>query len=110
MVTLPGNPVSTALSFELFLRPALLAAMGHQVVDRPRVRAATTSALRSPAGKRQYRRGQLDGSSVTPVGGPGSHLLASFAASDCLIEVPEDGDGDSRRGTGGRAAAALSHQ
>jgi molybdopterin molybdotransferase len=89
VVSLPGNPVSTALSFELFLRPALLAAMGHRVVDRVRVRAATTSALRSPAGKRQYRRGQLDGSSVTPVGGPGSHLLASFAASDCLIEVPE---------------------
>jgi molybdopterin molybdotransferase len=89
VVSLPGNPVSTALSFELFLRPALLAAMGHQVVDRDRVRAATTTALRSPAGKRQYRRGQLDGASVTPVGGPGSHLLASFAASDCLIEVPE---------------------
>ena len=64
--------------------------MGHPVVDRPRVRVATTVELRSPAGKRQYRRGRLDGSSVTPVGGPGSHLLASFAAADCLIEVPED--------------------
>jgi molybdopterin molybdotransferase len=90
VVTLPGNPVSTALSFELFLRPALRSAMGHAVVDRPRARAATTEDLRSPAGKRQYRRARLAGSSVTPVGGPGSHLLASFAAADCLIEVAED--------------------
>ncbi|HWM03833.1 MAG TPA: gephyrin-like molybdotransferase Glp [Actinophytocola sp.] len=90
VVTLPGNPVSAALSFELFLRPALLAAMGHRTVDRPRVRASTTTELRSPAGKRQYRRGRLDGDTVTPVGGPGSHLLASFAAADCLIEIPED--------------------
>ncbi|MGH3761994.1 molybdopterin molybdotransferase MoeA [Actinophytocola sp.] len=90
VVTLPGNPVSTALSFELFVRPALLAAMGRRDVDRPRVRARTTEELRSPAGKRQFRRGHLDGSSVTPVGGPGSHLLASFAASDCLIEIPEE--------------------
>jgi molybdopterin molybdotransferase len=90
VVTLPGNPVSAALSFELFLRPALLAAMGHRAVDRPRVRATTTAELRSPAGKRQYRRGHLDGDTVSPVGGPGSHLLASFAAADCLIEIPED--------------------
>jgi molybdopterin molybdotransferase len=89
VVTLPGNPVSTALSFELFLRPALLAAMGHRNVSRPRARARIAEPLRSPAGKRQYRRGHLDGTTVTPVGGPGSHLLASFAAADCLIEVPE---------------------
>jgi molybdopterin molybdotransferase len=63
--------------------------MGHRAVDRPRLRAATTEELRSPAGKRQYRRGRLNGSTVTPVGGPGSHLLASFAAADCLIVVPE---------------------
>jgi len=90
VVALPGNPVSSALSFELFVRPALLSAMGFAVVERPRVRAALTDGMRSPAGKRQYRRGRLTGSSVTPVGGPGSHLLASFAAADCLIEVPED--------------------
>ncbi|WP_233160930.1 molybdopterin molybdotransferase MoeA [Actinophytocola xanthii] len=89
VVTLPGNPVSTALSFELFLRPALLAAMGHQDTARARTRARTTTELRSPAGKRQYRRSQHAGGTVTPVGGPGSHLLASFAAADCLIEVPE---------------------
>jgi molybdopterin molybdotransferase len=90
VVTFPGNPVSVALSFELFLRPALLAAMGHQVIHRPRVKARVTEELRSPSAKRQYRRGHLDGGVVTPVGGPGSHLLASFAAANCLIEVPEN--------------------
>ncbi|HET9141051.1 gephyrin-like molybdotransferase Glp [Actinophytocola sp.] len=91
VVTLPGNPVSAALSFELFVRPALLGAMGHPVVDRPRTRARLATALRSPAGKRQYRRARHDEGrvDVTPIGGPGSHLLASFAASNCLIEVPE---------------------
>lgn len=90
VVTLPGNPVSAALSFELFLRPALLAAMGQQVIHRPRVKARSAVEVRSPSTKRQYRRGRLEGDVVTPVGGPGSHLLASFAVSNCLIEVPED--------------------
>jgi molybdopterin molybdotransferase len=92
VVTLPGNPVSTALSFELFLRPALLAAIGHPHVDRRRTTAHLVSPLRSPAGKRQFRRGRFEAGKVevTPIGGPGSHLLASFAASNCLIELPED--------------------
>jgi molybdopterin molybdotransferase len=92
VVTLPGNPVSAALSFELFIRPALLSALGHQIVDRPRTTAHMATALRSPAGKRQFRRGRYEAGTVevTPVGGPGSHLLASFAASNCLIELPED--------------------
>ncbi|WP_414636457.1 gephyrin-like molybdotransferase Glp [Actinophytocola sp.] len=90
VVTLPGNPVSAALSFELFLRPALLAAMGHTVIDRPRLKARSAAELRSPSARRQYRRGYVEGDVVNPVGGPGSHLLAAFAASNCLIEVPED--------------------
>ncbi|MFL6118182.1 gephyrin-like molybdotransferase Glp [Actinophytocola sp.] len=92
VVTLPGNPVSAALSFELFLRPALLAAMGHAVINRPRVKARSGAELRSPLGRRQYRRGFLEGEAVAPVGGPGSHLLAAFASSNCLIEIPEDVD------------------
>nr|WP_267880614.1 gephyrin-like molybdotransferase Glp [Actinokineospora spheciospongiae] len=92
VVAFPGNPVSAALSFELFLRPALLGALGHRSVDRPRARARAAAAMTSPAGRVQYRRGRHDSGSVevVPVGGPGSHLLASFAASNCLIEIPED--------------------
>jgi len=91
VVTLPGNPVSAALSFEVFVRPALLAAMGHRVVSRPVATARSTTALTSPAGRRQFRRGWYDAASgeVRLVGGPGSHLLASLAGSNCLIDVPE---------------------
>ncbi|KAA2262486.1 molybdopterin molybdotransferase MoeA [Solihabitans fulvus] len=93
VVTLPGNPVSAHVSFEVFVRPALRAAMGHRVTDRPTAVARITAAITSPAGRRQYRRGAYDPSSgrvVTPVGGPGSHLLSSLAIADCLIELPED--------------------
>ncbi|WP_253888936.1 molybdopterin molybdotransferase MoeA [Actinokineospora diospyrosa] len=90
VLTLPGNPVSAALSFELFVRPALLAAMGHSRTERPRSRARATAAMSSPPTRVQYRRGHHDAGhvEVVPVGGPGSHLLASFAASNCLIEIP----------------------
>ncbi|GLZ41539.1 molybdopterin molybdenumtransferase [Actinokineospora sp. NBRC 105648] len=99
VVTFPGNPVSAALSFELFLRPALLSALGHTVVDRPRVRATATAAMTSPPNRVQYRRGRHDAGTVevVPVGGPGSHLLAAFAASNCLIEIP-DGVSEVRAG------------
>jgi len=61
------------------------------VVHRPRVRARLTAAAESPAGKRQYRRGWLDSDgTVSLVGGPGSHLLGSLAASNCLVELAED--------------------
>ena len=91
VVTLPGNPVSAMVSFEVFARPALLAAAGHAVTHRPRVPARLASAARSPAGKRQYRRGLLAGDgTVSLVGGPGSHLLAALAAADCLVELAEE--------------------
>ncbi|AXB45533.1 gephyrin-like molybdotransferase Glp [Amycolatopsis albispora] len=96
VLTLPGNPVSSLVSFEVFVRPAVLASMGHSIVDRPRVRAKLTEALRSPAGKVQFRRGfysHVDGEvtgEVGPRGGPGSHLLAAFAQANCLIVLPEE--------------------
>lgn len=93
VLSLPGNPVSAQVSFEVFVRPALLASMGHPRPERPTARAAITTGLTSPAGKTQFRRGLHDPSSgqvVTPVGGPGSHLLSALALSNCLIEVPED--------------------
>lgn len=90
VATLPGNPVSSSVSFELFVRPALRAAMGLPA-QRPRIIARLTEALESPADLRQFRRGALDTTSgtVAPVGGPGSHLLGALARSDCLIDIPE---------------------
>jgi molybdopterin molybdotransferase len=90
VATLPGNPVSSSVSFEMFVRPALRAAMGLPA-QRLRITARITEALESPEGLRQFRRGALDAASgtVAPVGGPGSHLLGALAKSDCLIDIPE---------------------
>jgi molybdopterin molybdotransferase len=92
VVTLPGNPVSSLVSFEVFVRPVLRAAAGHPHPGRPRVTARVSEDLRSPAGRRQFRRGRLDAvtDTVSPVGGAGSHLLAALAHADCLFVVGED--------------------
>ncbi len=92
VVTLPGNPVSAAISFEIFVRPALLVAAGHRLADRSRPRATLLADVTGPAGRRQYRRGwyRPDEGVVGPVGGPGSHLLASLSKANCLFVVPEE--------------------
>jgi molybdopterin molybdotransferase len=93
LLALPGNPVSSYVSFELFVRPAIRTLMGLPDVHRPTARAVLKAdkALGSPAGKRQFLRGTYDAESgsVTPVGGAGSHLVAALAHADCLIVVPE---------------------
>lgn len=93
-MALPGNPVSSYVSFELFVRPAIRTLMGLPDVARPSVRATLKAdeALGSPAGRRQFLRGTYDPESgtVSPVGGSGSHLIAALAHADSLIVVPED--------------------
>ncbi|MFC3572883.1 gephyrin-like molybdotransferase Glp [Streptomyces yaanensis] len=92
LLALPGNPVSSYVSFELFVRPAIRTLMGLEDVHRPRVRAVleTDKALTSPVGRRQFLRGKYADGTVTPVGGAGSHLIAALAQADALIVVPED--------------------
>jgi molybdopterin molybdotransferase len=90
VVTLPGNPVSAFVSFEVFVRPALRRALGHTAPHRLRVPARLTGPLTSPAGKRQFLRGRYDAGQVSQVGGPGSHLIAHLARANCLVVVPED--------------------
>ncbi|PRY52011.1 molybdopterin molybdotransferase [Geodermatophilus tzadiensis] len=90
VVTLPGNPVSSFVSFEVFVRPALRRALGHAAPDRLRAPATLTAPLRSPAGRRQFLRGRYDAGQVSQVGGPGSHLVAHLARANCLVVVPED--------------------
>jgi len=91
VVALPGNPVSSLVSFEVFVRPLLRTALGHPWPDRPRVTAALAAPLTSTPGRRQFRRGVLDAVSgtVREVGGPPSHLLGALARADCLFVVPE---------------------
>ncbi|MFC0554969.1 gephyrin-like molybdotransferase Glp [Planotetraspora thailandica] len=87
---LPGNPVSSFVSFVLFVKPALRRMQGLPASLPETVRAVTTSPLRSPEGRRSYLRGVLTGETVAPVSGQGSHQLAALASADALIVVPED--------------------
>ncbi|WP_369235583.1 gephyrin-like molybdotransferase Glp [Streptomyces sp. R21] len=91
LLALPGNPVSSYVSFELFVRPAIRTLMGLEDVHRPTTRATleTAKALTSPEGRRQFLRGKYADGKVTPVGGAGSHLIAALARADALIVVPE---------------------
>lgn len=90
VLTFPGNPVSAQVSFVVFLREVLERAAGLPGERRVR-RARALDAGRSPSGKRQLLRGASgpDGS-VRVVGGPGSHLVASMARADVLVDVPAD--------------------
>jgi molybdopterin molybdotransferase len=87
--TLPGNPVSAYVSFQLFVRPAIAALQGASDLDLPRVQATLTDAVRSPSGRRSYLRGVLDGAKVAPLSGQGSHQIASLGRANALILVPE---------------------
>ena len=92
--TLPGNPVSSFISFEMFVLPALRRLMGRLPYTRPTVEATLTHAVTSPPGRTQYLRGDLDAGDVkvrvSPVGGPGSHLVGDLAHANALIVVPSE--------------------
>jgi molybdopterin molybdotransferase len=92
--TLPGNPVSSYVSFEVFVLPALRRMMGRLPYRRPTVRAVAAQGFSSAPGRRQFVRGRLEvdarGSHVAPVGGHGSHLMGDLAEANALIVVGED--------------------
>jgi molybdopterin molybdotransferase len=89
VVCFPGNPVSSQLSFLLFVEPILRELAG--LPDRIRVSRVLDEPITSPPGKRQFLRGRaLPDGRVATVGGPSSHLVAALAAADVLVDVPED--------------------
>ncbi|MEY2401406.1 MAG: molybdopterin molybdotransferase [Ilumatobacteraceae bacterium] len=95
---LPGNPVSSMVSFELFARPALRKMMGHTDLDRPTVLAVADDGLRRRTdGKTHYMRvfgafGDDGRYHISSVGAQGSHQLAATSLADAIAIVP-DGDG-----------------
>jgi molybdopterin molybdotransferase len=93
VIGLPGNPVSSFVSFEVFVRPAIRALQGRRDVHRPTVVARAAEPLHAPSHKRGYVRVRLarDGASwtVRPTGAQGSHLISSIAQADGLAIIPE---------------------
>ena len=99
---LPGNPVSSFVTFELFVRPVLRRLAGHARLHRPADRAILEESVTKSLGRRGYQRvvalRDADGSPVRDkkgrvrvrlAGGQGSHVLSSLAVADALAVIPE---------------------
>ncbi|KAA9107641.1 gephyrin-like molybdotransferase Glp [Microbacterium rhizomatis] len=96
---LPGNPVSVAVSFETFVRPALLTMQGRTDIVRPALRMTAAEGWRTPPGRRQYLPAAIDRSdparwTVRPAtaGGSGSHLAGGLGRAEALAVIPADVD------------------
>jgi len=94
---LPGNPVSAAVSFEVFVRPALLALQGRAVLDRPRILLPAATGWSTPAGRRQYLPAVVDRAdaarwTVRPAthGGSASHFAGGLARAEAFAIVPAE--------------------
>jgi molybdopterin molybdotransferase len=89
---LPGNPVSVFVSFEVFIRPAMLKMMGRTSLFRPEITARLTADVSGPKGKTQFARvlvrSERDGYVATPTGGRGSNLISTVARANGLAIVP----------------------
>jgi molybdopterin molybdotransferase len=99
---LPGNPVSSFVTFELFVRPVLRRLAGHPRIHRPADRAVLEEPVTKSVGRRGYQRvvvaRDADGTPVRDgrgrvsarlAGGQGSHVLSALAAADALAVIPE---------------------
>jgi len=93
LMGLPGNPVSSMVSFEQFARPAILKMQGKTKLVKPTVEAILTEDVRN-SGRRGYVRVVLtrgdDGWSVRITGGQGSGVLTSMVRANGLAIIPED--------------------
>jgi molybdopterin molybdotransferase len=91
---LPGNPVSVAVSFHLFARPALLKMQGASNIHLPRMRVYASRSVKGAPPRRSHQPARLvirDGrAEAEPLKWSGSSDLVAFMRADCLIVVPED--------------------
>jgi molybdopterin molybdotransferase len=98
---LPGNPVSAMVTFELFVRPAILTLAGLRHVIRPRIRARALDPIPNPGHRRGYLRVALvrdgDEYGARLTGDQGSAILRSMVEADGLAVIPGEtvvGKGD----------------
>ncbi|NPU84092.1 MAG: molybdopterin molybdotransferase MoeA [Syntrophaceae bacterium] len=91
---LPGNPVSSMVSFEQFVRPSLLKMAGHRRLFRKTVQAVTMEDIRKGKGVRTFLRARLEREDarvvVRTTGEQGSGILKSMVQANGLIVIPED--------------------
>lgn len=105
---LPGNPVSTFVSFELFIRPALYKMMGRSDFRRPEVTAVLTGDVSGPPDRTRFVRVDLtrDGDEwrAQPTGPGASNLLGTVVRGNALAVVPP---GEATVGAGERVTVRL---
>ena len=93
-IGLPGNPVSTIVTFLLVARPLLLTLAGAQLREPAIQHARLREAIRHNPGREEYQRGTLSGATgnrwVTVSGDQSSNRMATFNGADCLIRVPKE--------------------
>jgi molybdopterin molybdotransferase len=95
-IGLPGNPVSTMVTFELFVRPAIRRMLGHALPFRRAVRVRLEEPITLGPRLRHFLRAVVtpageDGALVARLTGPqGSGILTSMAQANALLIVPED--------------------
>jgi molybdopterin molybdotransferase len=91
---LPGNPVSTFVAFELFVRPALMAMQGATISARPRAPVHLIRGYRKQAGRTHYIRAKVVRNGEHLVAHPhpkqGSAMLTSLIGCNALVELPAD--------------------
>jgi molybdopterin molybdotransferase len=91
---LPGNPVSSLVTFELFVRPVLRKLSGRRDMTRPVVSAVLAAPLSHESGRREFVRAFLawqgDHYIATPTGAQGSHRLSSLTGADAYLVAQED--------------------
>ena len=95
-IGLPGNPVSTMVCFELFVRPAIRRMQGHTLLYRRAARVATEEALKTPGRLMHFLRAVVretpEGWRARLTGPQGSGILTSMAKANALLIVPEEAD------------------
>jgi molybdopterin molybdotransferase len=95
---LPGNPVSAMVTFDQFLKPAVLAMQGIKSEKTKRLRLRSLSKLRKRPGRVEFQRGILTTNEkgelcVRSTGAQGSHILSSMNQADCYIILDSDSQG-----------------
>ena len=90
MFGLPGNPVSAAVSFEVFVRPALLAMQGRTRIHQRMLRLPAAVGWRSPRGRRQYVPIVFTDDGVAPATERGSHRAGGLARAEGYAVVPAE--------------------
>jgi molybdopterin molybdotransferase len=89
---LPGNPVSVFVSYEVFVRPAVMKMMGRTQTERPQITATLTEDVKGPKGKLQFARVNVErgdkGWVATPTGARGSNLISTVSRANGFALIP----------------------